>query len=244
MIIDTHTHLYKEFTGVEALPIERFVEILQNQNVSKAWCFTLEGFYGNHKEANDRLYRLTKLYPEMLIPFCTVAPQTEDVLKEMERCADKLGMKGLKFHTWLQAFTPTHPLMPPVVKKCVELGWPIVCHDGTPPYASSFQIAYLASLNPKVKVILGHSGLHDLWKEALEAAKAYPNVYLSTCGADYWALKVMVKEVGAKRILFGSDHPFGGEESLWVELETVFRLPISEEEKNLILGENAEHFLV
>ena len=243
MIIDIHTHLYESYAGVKGMPVEKFVDNLKKDSIDQAWCFTVEGFFGNCRKWNTKLAELTKHYPKILIPFCTVDPRDKDVLKEMERCHRKLGMAGMKLHSWIQAFSPLDPSVPPIIHKCRELSWPIVFHDGTPPYASSFQVAHLASLDEDVKIILGHSGLHDLWKEALEAALTYSNIYLSTASADFWALKVMVKKVGAERILFGSDYPFLGQEMLTLEIEKIERLPISNEEREMIFSHNAQRIL-
>jgi predicted TIM-barrel fold metal-dependent hydrolase len=45
--------------------------------------------------------------------------------------------------------------------------------------SSPLQIAAFAARHPKVTVILGHGGLHDLWKEAIVAADRTANLYLA-----------------------------------------------------------------
>ena len=51
-------------------------------------------------------------------------------------------------------------------------------HEGTPPYADTLQVANLAELYPEAKIILGHAGLYDSYRNAVSAAKRLPNIFL------------------------------------------------------------------
>ena len=55
---------------------------------------------------------------------------------------------------------------------------PVLFHDGTPPTSETLQIAYLAERYPEAKVILGHSGMFDTWKSAVDACNRLDNLYL------------------------------------------------------------------
>jgi predicted TIM-barrel fold metal-dependent hydrolase len=98
----------------------------------------------------------------------------------------------------------------------------------------------VAARFPQLKVILGHSGLRDLWPEALAAARRYPNIYLCLCGTAPHGIARIVSEIEPQRLLFGTDAGFGtAPGSQEYRLAQIQRLGVTEEIKALILGENA-----
>lgn len=93
---------------------------------------------------------------------------------------------------------------------------------------------------PDTTIILGHSGgEEDAVAEAIRVAAEHANVYLDTACSYVWhgAVEAMVQGASANKILFGSD-------AYWNSMEAaVGRIAfanISEEDKKLILGENAK----
>lgn len=245
MIIDGHTHLFSEFRGLRGVAVDDFVSDLKRQHIDGAVIFTLEGFVReNSRYYNDELYTATQAYPDYLYAFGTVHPQDGKKAEiEMRRCILELGMKGFKFHSWLQAFFACGSDMFPLVKQAIDLDVPLLFHDGTPPYSTSLQVAYLARSFPKATIILGHSGLRDLCREALFAAKKYPNIILQFCGTPPAAMQEMVREIGHQRCVFGSDYPFPGERSLDVAVSQIRELDISPEAKMAILGNNMKRLM-
>lgn len=243
MIIDSHTHLMLKYGFREGIDIHEHMRLLHNGGVDKAVVFTLEGLISDYKYYNDKIYRAYKTYPDEVIPFCSINPRDEGAIKELYRCKYDLNMKGIKFHPWLQAFPIVDDMIMPIVEEAVKLDMPIISHDGTPPYCTSLQVAYLASCFPKAKVILGHAGLKDFAREAICAAKKYDNVYLGFCGAMLQSMKVAVREVGPEKCMFGSDSPFAGSEFLAYEIQKVKELGLSKEDEENILGGNIARLL-
>jgi predicted TIM-barrel fold metal-dependent hydrolase len=91
--------------------------------------------------------------------------------------------------------------------------------------------------------IIGHSGLCPQVSQALKVAKECPNSYLEMSGNPYtYKFMEAIKDpdIRIERILFGTDIP-----SLHprVEIEKVLALPISVEEKKMILSYNLENLM-
>jgi len=240
LIVDTHTHLFSgalEITdsepdagGKSGMTARAFAERLNALGVSKALVFTLDGLYGNCHHYNDELYHLSQELPDVLYPFCTVNPRDgREAVAELRRCMEDLGMLGIKFHPWLQAFPPVHEGMTAIVEEAVGLGAPMIFHDGTPPYSAPLQIAYLAERFPEGAFILGHTGLHDMWIEALRAAERYPNIYLCTAGATLQAVRQAIAQVGAERVMFGTDFPVLADAGVKLHRQIVVEATESEE---------------
>ena len=240
MIIDAHTHLFEKYATQQGLEIGEFVAGLERAKIEKALVFGLDkAFFGPSIPANNDLAEAIKPYPGQLYGVCTIHPRDgQAALDEMERCADHLGMLALKLHPWLQSFSVVETGLVEVAQKAARLGWPVVFHDGTPPYSTPLQIAYLAEQVPEAVIILGHAGLSDFPLEALTAARRCPNIYLCPCGVPLSWMRIFVKEIGVERIIYGSDYPFGGPASLYYYLSKTHALRLSPTDQELVLSGN------
>jgi predicted TIM-barrel fold metal-dependent hydrolase len=241
MIIDFHTHLLggEQFniglqTGSEA------IQVMDRYALDKAVLFTVDGFWGDYVDDNSYMYDQAKLYPERLLPFATINPRDgKRGLMELKRCMLDLGMRGIKFHPWLQGFSPLESFMDDIARMAIEFDVPILFHDGTPPYTSPLQIAQLAAKFPELKVVLGHAGLMDLWQEAIVAAKRHSNIYVCFSGGTPFSIyDKIIKQIDTSRIVFGSD-VFGDDYVIRLQLAKINNLSIDEETRRGILGENA-----
>jgi predicted TIM-barrel fold metal-dependent hydrolase len=155
-------------------------------------------------------------------------------------------MRGVKLHPWLQGFPAHEPGLDGVCAAVAELGIPLLFHDGTPPFSTPLQLASLARRHPDAVVVLGHGGLQDLWREAIEAVLTTPNVHLCMCGTPLYAMRIIVKSCPLDRLLFGTDaglrpHPYHLYAALRVrQLE---RLGLDAAGRAAILDENPRRLL-
>ncbi len=244
MIVDCHTHASggRSF-GLSSIPVADFVAGMDRCGIDKALVYTTDGFFSAFVTCNDELQAFVEQFPDRLAAGPTVDPRCgEAAVAEMRRCRLELRMKGpLKLHPWLQGFSPVEPFMDPIAEAAIELGMPIMMHDGTPPYCTSLQVAALAARFPALTVIMGHSGLKDLWQAALAAAKRYPNIILCLCGTLPLGIERIVAEIEPQRLLFGTDAGFGASPgNQEYRLGQILRLNVPEEIKALILGGNAQ----
>jgi len=162
------------------------------------------------REIHDQLAEMVRTHPGRLWALCTVNPGAMDqAAEEVRRCVRELGFIGVKIHPWLQAISVvSNPGMPLVMEAAQELGAVVLFHDGSPPFSTPRQIGCLASRFPRCKVILGHSGLADLWRDAADVARGNPNVYLQPTAVPRWVVRAAYEAVGPERLLFGSDAGF------------------------------------
>ncbi|MHC4795402.1 MAG: amidohydrolase family protein [Planctomycetota bacterium] len=245
-IIDFHTHLDDRWFDVPLIDPESFIEGLNRCKVAKACIFTMMGLYGNCAEANDRLARQADAYPDRLIPFATVDPKLgEEALEELERCLSNPIFGGVKFHTWLQAVAPSmvKNIMVKLLQCAARYGVPVVFHDATPPYASTFQIATLARWVPQATVVLGHAGISDYVYTAGQLLRDIPNLHACFCGPKAGELSYLIETAGADKILFGSDFGFSDWKILCEKLDDVTESGIPANIQEKILFTNAQKLL-
>jgi uncharacterized protein len=243
VIVDCHTHFVSELYGHLGGDVRPLVESMDVHGIDHAVVFTLDGFFEDSQRHNDKLAEFVAAHPGRLTGFANVHPRRADAAGEVRRAVTELGMKGVKFHPWLQGFSPVESFMNPIAEVCAELNVPMIFHDGTPPYTTPLQIALLAERYPELTVILGHSGLLDLWPEALVAARRNENVWLCLCGPPTAALQKLVDAVPHERIVFGSDIGFGRDYQARHRIEQVRVLDLAKDSLDAILGGNAARLL-
>src|SRR5262245_56248052 len=102
------------------------------------------------------------------------------------------------------------------------------------------QLAALAARHPHAKLICGHAG--GDWEQGIRAVRAHPNVSVDLGGGDPVAgvTEMAVRELGAERVLYGSD---AGGRSFASQLGKVLGAAIPESAKRLVLGENLKRLL-
>jgi len=209
-IIDTHTHLPGTSFGGKPKPTAALREEFETEGLSAAWIMTTDGLLLDPEKHNDILAMEVAPHRDFFVPFCTVNPHrgAKAAIGELERCVSDLKMRGLKFHPWLQAFWLTHPAVVPILQRAGELGLPVLFHDGTPPYSTPLQIAAAAEKAPDTIIILGHSGLEDLYNDAILACLRHPNIYLCLCGPSVRYMQEIFQRCPIEKLLFGSDGGF------------------------------------
>lgn len=241
MAVDFHTH----FTGGRfffdgEFRAEQFLADMDANQITKSLLLPLDGFFKDHHQENDRIAELLAAHPERFAGLGTVNPRLlDDAVREMERCITRKGLLGMKFHPWLQAFSPLDGGFIELAAEAASYKTLFFFHDGTPPYTEPLQIAELARRYPDLTIVLGHSGLNDLWREALLAAQRYENVWLCFCGCPFWGMHKIAETLGGERIVWGSDYPLAGARDVHERLRQVDHLPLPDSIKVKILEENA-----
>jgi predicted TIM-barrel fold metal-dependent hydrolase len=234
-MIDCHVH---QPSG-DAYPPGEYLAFMDELGVERAVVFTYDGLLGPSPALNDSLARFAA--DERFVAFATVDPRRPDAAGEVERCVREHGMRGVKLHPWLQGFSPHGEFMDALC----ELGLPILFHDGTPPYSAPLQIAVLARRHANTAFVLGHGGLHDLWREAAAAAEL-PNVHVCMCATPPYAMRRLVERVPLERLLFGTDGglaPAPRQAYVALRIRQLERLGLSPRQRRAILDENPRRLL-
>jgi predicted TIM-barrel fold metal-dependent hydrolase len=250
-IIDAHTHLGLDIYAGQWIgtgnpsAADRYVEVLRSNGVDKGFTFTTSGLLQDARAGNDDLARARDHYPDVIIPWGSVDPywSEKSLRMEMRRCIEELGFVGFKFVPWLQGFSMMIDNMIVVAEESIDMNVPVVFHDGSPPYCTALQIAYYARSYPRLRVLSGHGGLREGWRDIIEPAKELNNFWICLCGPTQQGIQVLYDELGPNRLLFGSDggsiHP--AVTANWLRRVRALRAP--EEDVRKILGLNALQFL-
>lgn len=245
-IIDFHTHLDQRWFSTPTPGAEAMVAALDRFNVELACVFTIMGFYEDCVPHNDALLRRANQFPDRLIPFATVDPKVGHAsVVELERCLANPRFRGVKFHPWLQAFASSmvRDTMVELLQVAGAHGVPVLYHDGTPPYSTTYQVADLARWVPQTTIVLGHAGSADYADAAAQLIRDLPNLYGNYCGSRPGELLHLVETAGAEKIIFGSDFGAAGWRLLPERIDNVTEAGLNASDLDLVLYANAARLL-
>jgi hypothetical protein len=251
MIIDAHTHLGSDIyagqkTGKSDLEAaRRYVQTLTSVGVDKGFTFMLAGLFTDPQEGNNDLARAREAFPETIIPWGTVDPYWDEVKLrgELRRCIRDLDFSGFKFHPWIQGFSLTDPGMEIVAEECMDLNVPVTFHDGTPMNCTALQVVYFARAHPRLKVLSAHAGLREGWRDIIAPARELDNYWICLCGPTQQGIQSLYDNLGAGKLLFGSDGGAFHPATTADYLRRVRTLKASPEDIDCILGSNAMKLL-
>ena len=192
------------------------------------------------KYGNDEVLRAMTDFPGRIYGYATVNPNypEAEVVAELDRCISA-GMVGVKIHPDSHQCMIDDEKYRPVWEFANEHHLPLLSHTSTNGKNPVKAFEKLAETYPNVSMILGHSGFgSEGADQSIEAAKKSQNIYLEITGSVivYGTLERMVEELGAERVLFGTDLPFIDPRP---QLGRVAFAKITDEEKRQILGRNA-----
>jgi uncharacterized protein len=245
-IIDFHAHLDDWWLDKRLPSAADMIAALDRFGVEAAGVYTVMGFYGDCPRHNDALLARCEAYPDRLIPFVTVDPKEGPAaVAELERRLANPLFRGVKYHPWLQAFAPSmvKGTMIALMRAAADHGVPVLFHDGTPPYSTTFQIADVARWVPEATVLLGHAGSADYTDPAAQLIRDIPNLYGCYCGARPGDLLHLIETAGEDKILFGSDFGAGGWELLPERIDNVTEAGLAPEALAKVLRGNSERLL-
>lgn len=245
MIVDCHTHWGLCCEDRDGKDPANWLAVLDKHGVDQAFLMPHAGICRIDRctADNNTVAAVAAKKSDRLIPIGTSWPQMgKEGVAEARRCITNLGMKGLKFHPWLQGFSTADPYFGEMCVLMGELNAPMFFHDGTPCYSLPEQISGLARRFPKTKFVLGHSGILWSWRSALEAAK-HPNIWICLCGPHLRAMEILCKQVNSDRIIWGSDFGFGFGDPIPYRLGLIQRAEISDALRDKILHANPMRLL-
>ena len=254
MIIDAHAHIYPEKIAENAVKgIEQFYDISVSMNgtvsgliqagdeagVSRFLVQSVATVPEQVQSINNFIARSVEEYPDRLIGFGTLHPDYADISCEVARMKE-LGLRGIKLHPDFQRFNLDDEKAFPIYELAEENGLPILFHIGDPrqDYSAPERLLKVVEKFPKLKAIGAHLCGWTMWDRGVELLE-HSGVY-ADCSSTLYAIEPehaaeLIRRIGTDRVLWGTDYPMWGAKE---ELERFSRLPLTEQERENILGLN------
>lgn len=207
---------------------------------------------------NEWTCEVAQQHPDKIVAYVGIDPveDADTMAKDLETCHQR-GAKGIKLHTCVQRVAPNNRGLWPGYETLQRLGMAVLSHCG--PFGGIdfdqsrpklFEDA--ARDFPNLTLVLAHCGGAQFYDEAVELAGRYPNVYYDCTGvvdgsnnpesgklSDEGVVNLF-RRIGVDRIMFGSDWAF---RDPMPDIRRIQQLPLTDQEKRMVLGENAKRVL-
>ena len=246
-LIDMHTHMGPEYCIYypehDADSMVCYMDECNIQLIVSSPCEDLFVQGCHRKDITDAM----RAYPNRIKGYYGINPNDCPSISQIEKdFRENPGYVGLKLLPDYHRTLLTDPAYADVLAFANERKLLVLCHTwgvsmNGESCNSADKVIGVLERYPNITFIMGHSiqGQVDL---AIEIAKKYPNAYLDLCDTCRLngVVEKMVREVGAKQVIWGTDAPM---QTHNFQLGCVIGAKITDEEKRLILRDNALRIL-
>ena len=262
MIIDFHTHAFADAIAPRAIASlmagcsEAYIPcsngttagLLRNMELFGVDISVVQPVITKFSQTKTINHWAKSICRNRIVSFGGIYPHTDDYKRDIDLVVE-LGLKGIKLHPEYQQFSVDAPEMLKIYDYALSRGLIILLHAGYDPafppplHSSPRQFAEIGRQMQGGVIVAAHLGGEKQWDD-VERYLVGSNIYLDTSmGFSYYSRAQFLRIVqnhGADKILFGSDAPWSraGE-----EIRTIQGLPLTDQEKKLILGGNALRIL-
>ncbi|MBK9169541.1 MAG: amidohydrolase [Bryobacterales bacterium] len=249
MIWDLHCHFpgFGGRTPEEA--VEDMLRLADRMRIERFLLYMGERFLHDPTEAelreqNDWVLRAVARGRNRVHGLVYLSPaHMRTSLAEFDRCVRDGPMVGVKL--WV-ARRCREPEVDAIVERCAAQRALFFQHTwakttgNLPGESSPNDLAELARRHPGVPLVCGHTGGN--WTLGIRTVRSLPNVSVDLAGSDptNGFVEMAVRELGADRVLWGSD---AGGRSWASQLGKVMGADLPEEDKFKILGGNLKRLL-
>ena len=250
-MIDFHTHPICVNEGQDRAKVDALIARARTHGIRHMVVLGDVLAYGRLPSAqqvstiNDDTWRLVQAYPKVFTGFCYLNPVLGEraVWREVERCATR-GFRGLKLEI---ANNARDLCMRPVMAAAARYNLIVLQHAWSMTkirqrrfHTDPEDAVLLARRHPEVKVVMAH--LTGCGIRGILAARGLNNLWVDTSGAapEAGLIDYAVQQLGAERILFGSDVPI---RDFAVALARITGSPLDRQTQQRILELNARELL-
>ncbi len=197
------------------------------------------------KSINEFIASEVKSYKDIFTGFGTLHPDSENINEDIEHLIE-LGLKGIKIHPDFQKFALNKEKAFKMTEYINEKELPIMIHCGDfrYEYSNPEQLKPLLEKFPDLQFIGAHFAGWSMWEKATKELAGTPNLMVDLSSSLYAlspeTAKNLIQEYGADKVLWATDFPMWDSES---EMEMFNKIDLNQNEKNMILYENAAKLL-
>jgi predicted TIM-barrel fold metal-dependent hydrolase len=191
-------------------------------------------------EGNKGVYQLAQCYPDRILQFYWATLNTPGILQQVKADYALFQFRGIKLHQCWENFSIQSPIFRAIAEFATERRLPIFIHMGS--YREVKILIEFIRQSPETILIIGHLFGMEYY---IQSGVSLRNIYFEISSPSIISLTRLKKAIahfGARRIVMGSDVPYG-KDNLRRNIRRVQELSISAEEKALILGDNIQRIL-
>ena len=192
-------------------------------------------------EGNRYVFSLAKDYPDRIVQFYWVKLSESDVLEKLKIHFSEYKFKGIKLHQCWESFSIDSYFFRQVAVWAENHDLPLFIHLYTD--KDVIQLINYKRKHPNLKLIVAHLfGLELFIAEKFKDENLYFDTSTIQLISDI-RFKKVIDFIGADKVLFGTDTPYGAKDNIKRNINRIKSLEISSRDKDLILGLNMKRLL-
>jgi len=243
VVIDIHGHIWgQDVPGSKA----RLLEAIDRYGIDRIYLSGLRSLRPDEEEVdflNGAVFDFMKEVPDRIGGAVCCNPANGNTLDVIRRGIEDRGFELIKL--WASV-TVDDPLADPVLDYAERTGVPVLVHairdsvrqpEGC---TTGAHVANAARRHPGTKLLMAHFGGSAY--HGIPAVRDCPNVWCDMSGPSFHGeeLDYAVEQLGAERVLFGTDMPGA---SYITNFAQVLAAELTEPERQLIFYKNAQKLL-
>jgi predicted TIM-barrel fold metal-dependent hydrolase len=269
-VIDFHTHPYmpqflapgtREFVhnvssavrehGDKLKDARYFADELKKQGVERAVVLPEHCPATSGNVRTDDVLTWCANAPDVLVPFASVDPNTDEDPAALLESYIARGARGLKLYPSYQFFYPNDRRIYPIYEVCQSAGIPFLLHVGSSvipgtrlKYCDPIHLDDVAVDFPNLAIVMAHGGRGFWYDTCAFLAAHFPNVYIDVTGLVPEKLLEHFPQLEkfAHKYVFGTDWP-AMPKSVAHNIQAVRQLGLSEAALQRIFYDNAARLL-
>jgi hypothetical protein len=210
LIIDVHCHMGRFFSlSVPVFTVKKMLGCMDNLGIDIACISHHSAITSDYIFGNNLVVEILRKYPKRFLGYCTINPHyPEDIKAELVRCFSFHGIMGIKLHPSIHQVPVDYKNYHLAYEAADEKHCPVLVHTWGKTAVS--EIGRIAGMYPNAVFIMAHSG-GDVraMENAIDVVNKHKNVYadLAVSRTMEGNVEWLVKEMGANKVLYGSDMP-------------------------------------
>lgn len=243
MIIDIHTHVWGFQPEKNR---EDLLAAMERYGLDRIYVSGLQSKQSDEEEVarlNSLVYDFMRQEPEKVGGAVYVNPLHRNTLDIIKRAIEEQGFEMIKL--WVCTYAD-HPAVDPIMEYAEATGVPVLFHSFHKAVGqlenetTGIHVANIARRHPKTKILMAHLGGNCY--DGIPAIRECKNVWCDTSGSTFFHgddLNYTVEQIGAERILFGTD----ATGSCGSNIGQVLGADLTEAQRELIFYKNAQKLL-
>jgi uncharacterized protein len=194
----------------------------------------------DYRDGNREVAKYVDRYKGRFRGSCVITPfRIDEALREIERCHSEYGFVWLgEFCNYMTGYSYDTPEWRQIMELAAKLNLVVQIHTNTK------EMRYLADTFPDTTIVFPHlGGNRDDIFARIEIIAKHKNAHIDLSGSGIERVGILekaVKEIGADRVLYGSDFTINEPSAVIARVRNAFLTP---DEREKILFRNVERLL-
>lgn len=243
MIIDIHAHIWCKTPERLVATKKELLDCAKSYGIDRIYVSGLANYISDEAEIdylNTEVANFMQEEPELIGGSVYVNPANKNVLDVIKRATQEQGFEMIKL--WCCTFADDSSV-DPIMEYAEENGIPVLFHSfkkSVPQIANEstgIHVANIARRHPKTKILMAHLGGNAY--DGIPAIRDLKNVWCDQSGTIFHGddLDYAVENIGAERILFGTDNAY------LTNIGQIKGANLTDEQKEMIFHKNAQKLL-